>query len=129
MFIPQEIVDRLNELPVEDVANKLGLEVIKHKARCFMHEDQHPSLSFYAKKNIFFCFVYNKGGGPIELVKVFNKGWTFQQSCVERKAKMFWHITKDSARQFAIFPLDSIKMWLIMMKTGIRILLSGKAKE
>lgn len=56
---------------------------------------------------------------------------SFRQSnsVVERKAKMFWHITKDSARQFAIFPLDSIKMWLIMMKTGTRVLLSGKAKE
>lgn len=56
---------------------------------------------------------------------------SFRQSnsVVERKAKMFWHITKDSARQFAIFPLDSIKMWLNMMKTGIRVLLSGKVKE
>lgn len=56
---------------------------------------------------------------------------SFRQSnfVVERKAKMFWHITKDSAKQFAIFPLDSIKMWLIMMKTGLRVLLSGKANE
>lgn len=46
-------------------------------------------------------------------------------SVVERKAKMFWRITKDSARQFAIFPLDSIKMWFIMMKTGFRVLLKG----
>lgn len=49
-------------------------------------------------------------------------------SVVERKAKMFWHITKDSARQFAIFPLDSIRMWLIMMKTGLRALLKGESK-
>lgn len=55
---------------------------------------------------------------------------SFRQSnsVVERKAKMFWHITKDSARQFAIFPLDSIKMWLIMMKTGLRALLKGESK-
>lgn len=83
MYIPKEIVARLNELPIEDVANKLGLEVRKnHTARCFMHEDQHPSLSFSVNKNIFFCFVCNKGGGPIKLVKAFNKGWTFQQSCL-----------------------------------------------
>jgi len=56
---------------------------------------------------------------------------SFRQSnsVFERKAKMFWHITKDSAKQFAIFPLDSIKMWLIMLKTGLRVLLSGKANE
>lgn len=56
---------------------------------------------------------------------------SFRQSnsVVERKAKMFWHITKDSAKQFVIFPLDSIKMWLIMLKTGLGVLLSGKAKE
>lgn len=55
---------------------------------------------------------------------------SFRQSnsVVERKAKMFWHITKDSARQFAIFPLDSIKMWLIMMKTGLRALQKGESK-
>lgn len=82
MTIPREIVDRLNELPIEDVANKLGLEVKRHKALCFMHDDQHPSLSFNTKKNIFFCFVCNKGGGPIQLVMGYNKGWTFQDACL-----------------------------------------------
>lgn len=53
-----------------------------------------------------------------------NRDLSFRQSnlMVDRKTKMFCHITKDTARQFAIFPLDSIKMWLIMMKTGIRVL-------
>ena len=82
MTIPKEIVDRLNELPVEDVANKLGVEVRKHKARCFMHEDHHPSLSFNVKKNLFRCFVCNKGGGPIDLVMNYYKGWSFQESCL-----------------------------------------------
>lgn len=81
MTIPREIIDRLNELPIEDVANKLGLEVKKHNALCFMHEDRHPSLSFNTKKNMFFCFVCNKGGGPIQLVQKYN-GCGFQDACV-----------------------------------------------
>lgn len=82
MTIPREIVDRLNELPIEDVANKLGLEVKRHKALCFMHDDQHPSLSFNTKKNMFFCFVCNKGGGPIQLVMDYYERWTFQDACL-----------------------------------------------
>ena len=91
MTIPREIVDRLNELPIEDVANKLGLEVKKHKARCFMHDDQHPSLSFNTKKNMFFCFVCNKGGGPIQLVQEYN-GCGFQDACIwlGREFNIWW---------------------------------------
>lgn len=81
MIIPREVVDRLNELPVEEVANKLGLEVKKHKALCFMHNDQHPSLSFNTKKNMFFCFVCDKGGGPIKLVQEYNN-YSFQEACI-----------------------------------------------
>ena len=32
MNIPQNIIVRLNELPIEEVADKLGLEVRRHKA-------------------------------------------------------------------------------------------------
>lgn len=33
-----------------------------------MHEDRHPSLRFHVGKNIWKCFVCDKGGGPINLV-------------------------------------------------------------
>ena len=46
-----------------------------------MHDDHSPSLSFSPKKNMFFCFVCNKGGGPIQLVQNY-MGWTFQDACV-----------------------------------------------
>lgn len=82
MIIPREIVEQLNELPIEDVAERVGLVVKKHKARCFMHDDHHPSLSFNTKKNMFFCFVCNKGGGPIQLLMCLNKEWTFQDACL-----------------------------------------------
>lgn len=81
MKIPGDIITRLNELPIESVAEKLGLDVNRHKARCFMHEDKHPSLEFSVKKNIYYCFVCGKGGGPIKLVREF-KGCGFQEACV-----------------------------------------------
>ncbi len=81
MFIPEDIVNKLAELPIEKVAEKLGIAVKSHKAHCFMHDDHNPSLSFNIKKNMFFCFVCNKGGGPIQLVQE-HEGWTFQDACV-----------------------------------------------
>ena len=81
MTIPEDVVRKLNELPIEEVASVLGITVAKHKARCFMHDDHRPSLSFNVKKNLFFCFVCNKGGGPIQLVQE-HEGWSFQEACV-----------------------------------------------
>ena len=45
MNIPQNIIVRLNELPIEEVAEKLGLEVRRHKALCFKHSDHNPSIT------------------------------------------------------------------------------------
>ena len=56
-MIPQDVIDRLQELNIEKVATKLGMDVKKHKALCFMHNDHTPSLRFSATKNMFFCFV------------------------------------------------------------------------
>ncbi len=81
MIIPENIVRRLSELPVEEVAERLGISVKRHMAQCFMHDDHSPSLKFSPKKNMFFCFVCNKGGGPIQLVQE-HEGWTFQDACV-----------------------------------------------
>lgn len=81
MRIPEDIVQKLNDLAIEEVASRLGISVSRHKAICFMHDDQHPSLSFSTKKNMFFCFVCNKGGGPVQLVME-HEGWAFQESCL-----------------------------------------------
>lgn len=81
MTIPEDIVNRLNELPIEEVAGRLGITIKNHKSLCFMHDDHSPSLKFSVKKNMFFCFVCNKGGGPIQLVQE-HEGWTFQEACV-----------------------------------------------
>lgn len=81
MLIPQDVIDRLQELNIEKVATKLGMDVKKHKALCFMHNDHTPSLKFSTEKNMFFCFVCDKGGGPIQLVMDY-KGLEFQDACL-----------------------------------------------
>lgn len=67
-YISREIVDRLNGLNVEDVARSLGLSVIKHETRCFMHNDKKPSLKFHRKGHMWKCFVCDVGGNVINLV-------------------------------------------------------------
>ncbi len=81
MIIPRCVIDRLNKLPIEEVADKLGLEVKKHKALCFMHKDHNPSLTFSITKNIYKCWVCGNGGGPIKLVQD-REGWDFPKACI-----------------------------------------------
>lgn len=72
----------LRQLSCEEVAVRLGIEVNRHRALCFIHEDHHPSLAFFgAERNSWFCFVCNKGGNAIDLVKE-KTGWSFTDSCV-----------------------------------------------
>lgn len=58
-------IQKLRELPIESVAERLGLKVTKHKSLCSYHADSHPSLSF--KNNGFRCFVCGAHGGVIDL--------------------------------------------------------------
>lgn len=58
-------VQKIRDLPIESVADRLGLKVKKHKALCPFHQDSHPSLSF--KNNGFRCFVCGAHGGVIDL--------------------------------------------------------------
>ena len=61
-------LQKLRDLPIEGVAERLGLTVKHHKALCPFHADSHPSLSFKVSKNTFRCFVCGASGGPIDLV-------------------------------------------------------------
>ena len=42
-----------------------------------------------------------------------------EESAVSRKWKTFYHITLDTFKQFAIFPIDSIRVWWRMMGIGL----------
>ena len=64
-------LQKLRELPIEGVAERLGLKVKTHKALCPFHNDHHASLSFKVSKNTYRCFVCGASGGPIDLVMRF----------------------------------------------------------
>ena len=66
-------LQKLRELPIEAVAERLGLQVSRHKCLCPFHADNHPSLSFKVSKNTYRCFVCGASGGPIDLVMNFLK--------------------------------------------------------
>ena len=59
---------KLNELPIESVANALGLTVNHHKSLCPFHNDSHPSLTYHRGKNRYKCYVCDAHGGVIDLV-------------------------------------------------------------
>ena len=61
-------LQKLRDLPIEGVAERLGLRVRMHKALCPFHDDRHPSLSFRVSKNTYRCFVCGASGGTIDLV-------------------------------------------------------------
>ena len=66
-------LQKLRDLPIEGVAERLGLRVSMHKCLCPFHEDSHPSLSFKVSKNTYRCFVCGASGGTIDLVMRFLK--------------------------------------------------------
>ncbi len=73
-------LQRLRDLPIEGVAERLGLQVKKHKALCPFHDDHHASLSFKVSRNTFRCFVCGASGGTIDLtMKVLGKD--FREAC------------------------------------------------
>ena len=73
-------IQQLRGLPIESVAERLGLTVTHHKALCPFHDDRHPSLSFSVSRNTYKCFVCDAHGGVIDLaMKVLGKG--FVEAC------------------------------------------------
>ena len=64
-------LQKLRDLPIEGVAERLGLQVSRHKCLCPFHDDSHPSLSFRVSKNTFRCFVCGASGGTVDLVMRF----------------------------------------------------------
>ena len=61
-------LQKLRDLPIESVAERLGLAVSRHKSLCPFHDDHHASLSFSVRRNTFRCFACGASGGTIDLV-------------------------------------------------------------
>ncbi len=73
-------LQKLRDLPIEGVAERLGLQVTRHKCLCPFHDDRHPSLSFSTRRNSFRCFVCGASGGTIDLV-MRHLGKGFRDAC------------------------------------------------
>ena len=81
-------LQKLRDLPIEGVAERLGLQVKRHKALCPFLDDHHASLSFHVRRNTYRCFVCGAHGGTIDLVmRYLNKDfldacrWLGGESC------------------------------------------------
>lgn len=73
-------LQKLRDLPIEEVAERLGLQVVRHKCLCPFHDDHHASLSFNLRRNTFRCFVCGASGDNIALVMRF-LSFNFQTAC------------------------------------------------
>ena len=67
-MIAQEELQALTALPIEGVAERLGLRVRQHKCLCPFHDDKHSSLTFNPHTNRYRCFVCDAHGSTIDLV-------------------------------------------------------------
>ena len=73
-------LQKLRDLPIEGVAERLGLQVSHHKCLCPFHADTHPSLSFCVRRNTYRCFVCGASGGTIDLVMNY-QNMDFKEAC------------------------------------------------
>jgi DNA primase catalytic core len=73
-------IEKLKQISILDIANRLGIKVTRNKAMCFRgHDHRTPSLSFSPNKNLWHCFGCDIGGNNISLVKEYYK-WSFEDA-------------------------------------------------
>jgi hypothetical protein len=71
-------LQKLRDLPIEGVAERLGLRVERHKCLCPFHDDHRASLTF--KNNKFKCWACGESGDTISLAKKV-LGKDFREAC------------------------------------------------
>ena len=80
-------LQKLRDLPIEGVAERLGLRVERHKCLCPFHDDHHASLSFSVSRNTFRCFACGASGGTIDFairllpLRGGREGSAFREAC------------------------------------------------
>lgn len=80
-MLDQLTIQKLRELPIDGVAERLGLHVSHGRCLCPFHDDTRPSLMFRRGRNSYRCFVCNaSGSGPIDLVMRM-QGKSFIEAC------------------------------------------------
>lgn len=61
-------IQKLRDLSIEEVAERLGLKVRNHKSLCPFHSDTRPSMTYNVRRNTYKCYVCDSYGGTIDLV-------------------------------------------------------------
>ena len=79
-MLEKSTILQFRHLPIETVAERLGLHVARHKSLCPFHDDHHTSMSFSTSRNTFRCFVCGASGGTIDLV-MRHLGKSFPEAC------------------------------------------------
>lgn len=85
--ISESDIEKLKELDIRDVADRLGIEVSdRGNSHCFNSDahangDQHPSLSFYDGDTKFKCHGCGIGGDTIALVQEYEHIEDFPEAC------------------------------------------------
>ena len=112
----KEELQKLRDLPIEGVVQRLGLEVHRHRTTCMFHADKHPSMYVDVKHNVCKCYSCGARAGTIDLVmKVTGK--TFCEACAwiaqehnviltehERQKQTIGHAAGDSSPFKAFSP-------------------------
>lgn len=60
---------KLKQIPILEIARKLGLRIKGKRALCFAPHDSNPSLNFDLRKNSWRCFGCGLGGDGVSLVE------------------------------------------------------------
>ena len=71
-------LQKLRDLPIEGVAERLGMQVVRHKSLCPFHDDHSPSMTF--RRGRFRCWSCGANGNSIDLaMRMLNK--PFAEAC------------------------------------------------
>ena len=92
-------IQKLRDLPIERVAEQMGIKVERHKALCPFHDDHHASLSFNMRKNSCRCYVcMGNSVGTIDLVMRY-LGKDFLSACRWLAEKHQVYLEDDRKRE------------------------------
>ena len=89
-------IQKLRDLPIEKVAEKMGMKVKHHKALCPFHDDHHASLSFNTRRNSCRCYVCMGDSGegfPLGLPMAGGSEWGLSGRFASEGGFFFTHLS------------------------------------
>lgn len=96
MHVDNILRQHIDSIPIEAIANKLGLHPVRHKMLCVFHKEKTPSLSFNVRENRFHCFGCGASGDAITLVmRVCNLSYPDAVEWIARQFSIYIPGAKD----------------------------------